>query len=99
MILYAAETILYLTFLGMDIFGLGNTTPLKFLSILLLTLSVLDFREKTVTIALAFTAAADVFLLLLDRYYEAGILCFIAVYGQTMDLIIPKSVHPVLTIQ
>ena len=79
MILYAAETILYLTFLGMDIFGLGNTTPLKFLSILLLTLSVLDFREKTVTIALAFTAAADVFLLLLDRYYEAGILCFIAV--------------------
>ena len=63
----------------MDIFGLGNTTPLKFLSILLLTLSVLDFREKTVTIALAFTAAADVFLLLLDRYYEAGILCFIAV--------------------
>ena len=77
--LIATETILYLTFLGMDIFGIGNTTPIKFVSILLLTLSVLDFREKTVSIALIFTAAADVFLLVLDRWYAAGVLCFIVV--------------------
>ena len=77
--LIATETILYLTFLGMDIFGIGNTTPIKFASILLLTLSVLDFREKTVSIALIFTAAADVFLLVLDRWYAAGVLCFIVV--------------------
>lgn len=79
MVLYAAETILYLTFLGMDIFGFANSTPVKFLSILLLTLSVLDFREKTISMALIFTASADVFLLVLNRSYAAGILCFIAV--------------------
>ena len=79
MILYAAETILYFAFMGMDFFGIGNTVPLKFLSILLLTLSALDLRERTVTLALVFTACADVFLLVLDRYYAAGILCFIAV--------------------
>ena len=77
--LIATETILYLTFLGMDIFGIGNTTPIKFVSILLLTLSVLDFREKTVSVALIFTAAADVFLLVLDRWYAAGVLCFLLV--------------------
>ena len=79
MLLYAAETILYLTFLGMDIFGSANSTPIKFFSILLLAVSVLDFREKTISAALIFTAAADVFLLVLDRYYAAGILCFLAV--------------------
>ena len=77
--LIATETILYLAFLGMDIFGIGNTTPIKFVSILLLTLSVLDFREKTVSVALIFTTAADVFLLVLDRWYAAGVLCFILV--------------------
>ena len=77
--LIATETILYLTFLGMDIFGIGNTTPIKFVSILLLTLSVLDFREKTVSVALIFTAVADLFLLVLDRWYAAGVLCFILV--------------------
>ena len=77
--LIATETILYLTFLGMDIFGIGNTTPIKFVSILLLTLSVLDFREKTVSVALIFTAVADLFLLVLDRLYAAGVLCFILV--------------------
>ena len=63
----------------MDIFGIGNTTPIKFVSILLLTLSVLDFREKTVSVALIFTAIADLFLLVLDRWYAAGVLCFILV--------------------
>ena len=77
--LIATETILYLTFLGMDIFGIGYTTPIKFVSILLLTLSVLDFREKTVSVALIFTAVADLFLLVLDRWYAAGVLCFILV--------------------
>ena len=79
MFFYAAETIIYLTYMGMDIFGAGNTMPIKFFSILLLTLSVLDFREKTVSIALIFTMIADVFLLVLNRYYAAGILCFLAV--------------------
>ena len=79
MLLYAAETILYLSFLGMDIFGSANSTPIKFFSILLLAVSVLDFREKTVSIALLFTTTADFFLLVLDRYYAAGILCFLAV--------------------
>ena len=79
MALAAAETILYLTFLGMDIFGFENSTPIKFLSILLLTLSVLDFREKTLSAAMIFTALADLFLLVLNRWYAAGILCFLVV--------------------
>ncbi len=77
--LYAAETVLYLTFMGMDLLGAGNTTPVKFASILLLALSVLDLREKPVSFALFLTAAADLFLLVLDRCYAAGILCFLAV--------------------
>ena len=77
--LIATETILYLTFLGMDIFGIGNSTPIKFVSILLLTLSVLDFREKMVSLALILTLIADVFLLVLDRWYAAGVLCFLGV--------------------
>ena len=77
--LIATETIIYLSFMGMDIFGIGDTTPIKFVSILLLTLSVLDFREKTVSFALILTLAADVFLLVLDRWYAIGILCFLGV--------------------
>ena len=77
--LIAAETIIYLAYMGMDIFGVGNTIPIKFISILLLTLSVLDFREKTVSFALIFTLIADVFLLVLDRWYAAGIACFLVV--------------------
>ena len=77
--LIVTETILYLSFLGMDIFGIGNSTPIKFASILLLTLSVLDFREKTVSLALILTLTADVFLLVLDRWYAAGVFCFILV--------------------
>ena len=61
--LIVTETILYLSFLGMDIFGIGNSTPIKFVSILLLTLSVLDFREKTVSLALILTLAADLIAL------------------------------------
>ena len=79
MILYAAETIIYLAFMGMDICGIGQTTPLKYPAILLLCLSTLDFREKKVTLALCFTALADLFLLVLDRYYAAGIVCFLVV--------------------
>lgn len=77
--LIVTETILYLTFLGMDIFGLGNTTPIKFASILLLTLSVLDFHERKLSVAFLFTAFADFFLLVLDRYYAAGVLSFLVV--------------------
>ena len=78
-LLYAAETTLYLCFMGMDVLGSGNTAPLKFAAILLLSLSVLDFREAPVSLAFLFTLAADVFLLLLNRWYAAGIACFLIV--------------------
>ncbi|MCR4804677.1 MAG: lysoplasmalogenase [Clostridia bacterium] len=79
MIFMIAETILYVAFMGMDLGGIPGSTPVKFGAILLVALSALDFREPLVSAALLFTAAADVFLLLLDRYYVAGIACFIAV--------------------
>ena len=77
--LIAAETVLYLVFMGMDLFGIGNSTPVKFAAILLLALSALDFREKTVSFALILTAIADVFLLVLDKWYIAGVACFLLV--------------------
>ena len=79
MIFILTETILYLVFMGMDLAGVPGTEPVKFAAILLLALSALDFREPRVSAALLFTAAADVFLLLLDRYYAAGIACFLVV--------------------
>lgn len=77
--LYAAEAVLYLLFMSMDMTGLAGTAPIKYAGILLLAGSSLRFREKTVTLAMLLTAAADVFLLLLDRLHILGILCFTAV--------------------
>jgi hypothetical protein len=77
--LIAAETVLYLVFMGMDLFSVGNSTPVKFAAILLLALSALDLREKTVSLALILTMIADVFLLVLNRWYAAGIACFLGV--------------------
>ena len=72
------ECLLYLSFLGMDLTGFGETTALKYLSILLIAGMALPHlraaRPRAVAIALVFTALADLFLLVLDRWYAAGIL-------------------------
>ena len=79
------EGCLYAAFLALDLFwpGSGWDIPLKYLSILLCFLFVLKAgRGKDgllMKAALGFTLAADLFLLVLDRWYPAGVACFCVV--------------------
>ena len=74
-----AETLLYVSFLFMDIHTNIDTKWLKFASILLIALMSLQASEKIFTAALCLTAAGDVFLLVLDRWYAIGVSLFIVV--------------------
>lgn len=82
----AAEGCLYAAFLSLDLAGghpAGNW--LKFGGILLCFImalfSALWGGDRLVAAALGLTAAADVFLLLLDRHYAVGVLIFLGVQG------------------
>lgn len=79
----AAEGALYALFLCLDVLRAGNTTPLKFAAILLAALIGLRAgkgrADRVVSLALAVTALADVFLLVLNRWYAAGVALFLLV--------------------
>lgn len=75
-----AEVLLYLIFLYMDLMHSGDSTVPKFLSICLVGLTgALFAAHSEIRLGLIFTVAADVFLLLLNRYYPVGIMLFIIV--------------------
>ena len=74
-----AEIILYCAFLLLDLFTSADTKWLKFAAILLVALMGFRSERREITAALCLTAAADVFLLVLDRWYDFGILLFIIV--------------------
>lgn len=82
-IFLTVEGTLYALFLGLDILSAGGTTALKFAAILLVAAAGLFAGKKRedhlVTAALWLTVCADVFLLVLDRYYGAGVLLFCGV--------------------
>lgn len=76
-----AEAILYISFLYCDLNGLWAIgTGLKYAALLfclLLSLDGCSGRDgRTVSLALLLTALADLFLLVLDRYYAAGVAFF-----------------------
>lgn len=77
------EAVLYLAFTAMDIYALGDSKWFKFAGIALcFVFSVflsLKGGEKLVTAAIGIAMAADVFLLLLDKYYIAGVGLFFIV--------------------
>lgn len=79
------EGLFYAAFLGLDLFlpGTGWDIPLKYGGILLCFLWALNAdgnRDgKLTSIALAFTLLADLFLLVLDRWYVAGVSAFCVV--------------------
>ena len=78
----AAEACLYTAFLYLDLFvpGAGWDVPLKYLSILLCLIFVLRAGRgrdgALMKTALGLTLLADLFLLVLDRWYPAGVACF-----------------------
>ena len=77
-----AEGVLYAAFLALDLLspGSGWDVPLKYLSVWLCFLFVLANGRETdghlMAAALAFTLLADLFLLVLDRWYPAGVAAF-----------------------
>lgn len=79
------EAVFYLTFLILDLTSSlnGLSTALKYCSVLLCFGFSLIFARTPDRIlaasALGLTVIADAFLLLLDRHYLAGILCFLGV--------------------
>ena len=83
-IFLAGESLLYLRFLWMDLFGAGNSTSLKYVSILLcLAFSLWSAQawggEGLVCLALGLTAWADWYLLVLNRHYALGVGIFCGV--------------------
>lgn len=77
---------LYLVFLALDAASAapGISTALKYLSILLCLAAALRRRKdgrdgKLTALAFCFTALADLFLLVLDRWYGLGVACFCVV--------------------
>lgn len=81
----SAEALLYAAFLALDLAlpGSGWDIPLKYLSILLCFLFVLRTGRgrdgSLMRAALGLTLLADLFLLVLDRWYPAGVACFCVV--------------------
>lgn len=79
------EGCLYLTFLSLDLFlpGSGWDVPCKYLSIVLCFCFVLRVGRGRdgllMKTALGFTLLADLFLLVLDRWYPAGVASFCVV--------------------
>lgn len=74
------EALLYLTFLSMDLLRIGDSTVPKFLSIALVGFMGALFASRSeIRWGLIFTVAADIFLLVLNRYYPIGIILFLIV--------------------
>ncbi len=99
------EAALYIVFTGMDLFTQNRgTTVLKYSSILVcLLFSVLSLKnngDRIVPLALVCTAMADLFLLVLNRYFLAGLFFFIVVqmlylirlYRKTRKLWLPVRI-------
>lgn len=82
----AAEAVLWAAFLYLDLFrGGAGTVPLKYAGVVLCFLFSLRAAarggDKLTAAALGLTVGADLFLLVLDRYYLLGVALFCAVQG------------------
>lgn len=72
------ELIIYLTFIIFDLLKM-DSTYIKYLGIIFCFLYSLLNAKKFQSISMFFTLIADMFLLVLNRYYEIGVLSFIVV--------------------
>lgn len=73
-----SELIIYLCFLAGDLFAY-DTSLIKYAGIVLCFIRALYKRNKIVALAFGLTLISDFFLLLLDRYYTAGVCFFVLV--------------------
>lgn len=77
------EALLWLSFLGLDFRQVMDTSAIKFAAILLCAVfAVLEARDRDsrlIAWALSLSVLADVFLLLLDRWYPIGVGIFLMV--------------------
>lgn len=97
-----AQSLLYPAFLALDAASAapGVSVALKYLSVLLCLAAALAGwnrgRDGRLTaLALCFTALADLFLLVLDRWYAPGVGCFCAVqvcYALRLGDLMPRRV-------
>lgn len=72
------EGFIYALFLVLDIFKL-NSAYIKYLGIILCFVYAIYNKKKYRTLAMGFTLVADLFLLVLNHYYEIGVSSFIIV--------------------
>lgn len=73
-----AQFLIYVTFITLDLLHI-DSTYIKYLGIILCFGYALLSKKKYRTIAMAFTLIADFFLLVLNKYYEIGLISFIIV--------------------
>lgn len=73
-----AETIIYFAFIIFDLLKI-ESTYIKYLGIVLCFVYTIYNHKKLKSFAMLFTLIADFFLLVLDDYYEVGVLSFVVV--------------------
>lgn len=83
------EIVIYITFLLLDLLKL-NSSYIKYLGILLCFVFTTYNKDRYKSLAMLFTLLADLFLLIIDKYYEIGLICFVFVQ-MIYALIIEKS--------
>lgn len=85
-IFIGVEAVLYLWFLAIDIFTAYDSTAVKYVSVILCFLASMAYlaydkkidKRLLINAALLFTVIADLFLLVLNDYYTAGVAVFAA---------------------
>lgn len=84
------EVLIYLLFIIFDLLKISSTY-IKYFGIILCFIYTICNHKKFQSLAMAFTLIADFFLLVLNDYYEVGVLSFVVV--QIIYLIFIKNIN------
>ena len=92
------ELIIYLCFLAGDLFGF-DTSLIKYAGIVLCFGRAVYKKNRVIALAFGLTLIADSFLLLLDRYYIAGVCFFVLVQMTYLYFLYQKKCDPHLILR
>ena len=92
------ETIIYLCFLAGDLFG-SDTSLIKYAGIVLCFIRALYKRNGIIALAFGLTLISDFILLLLNRYYVAGVSFFILVQLTYLYFLYQHQCKPYLLVR